>query len=76
MTQEATLKHYRGVLCSFCRQPIPLPGIVERLVNGETDSSSSRGRTFNLRCRACEREKRYRMGEVAEFDGSPRTRSS
>jgi hypothetical protein len=76
MTQETKFEHYRGVLCGYCRQPIPLPGIVERLVNGESDSDERGGHSFNLRCRACEREKPYRMGEIVEFEGSPRKRSS
>ena len=73
---EATLERYRGVLCGYCRQPIPVPGIVERLADGEEKSAGHGGQTFNLRCRACEREKRYRMSDVIELEGSPRPRSS
>ena len=76
MTQETTLQHYRGVLCGYCRQPIPVPGIVERMVDAESESGEKGGRSFNLRCRVCEREKRYRVSEIVEVEGSPRPRSS
>jgi hypothetical protein len=75
MTQETTLQHYRGVLCGYCRQPIPVPGIVEKIVNDESERGEKRGGTFNLRCRACEREKPYRMSEIVEVEGTPRPRS-
>lgn len=75
MSQAATVKSYRGVLCGYCRQPIPVPGIIEQFVANESDSSEKQGRTFNLRCRACEREKRYRLSDVIEIEGSPRQRS-
>ena len=75
MSQETKLQHYRGVLCGYCRQPIPVPGIVEKIVNHESESGEKRGSTFNLRCRACEREKPYRVNEIVEIEGSPRARS-
>jgi hypothetical protein len=78
MTEEATAKSYRGVLCGYCRQPIPLPGIVEKIAGAEAESASQETgvRSFHLRCRACEREKTYRIGDIAEFEGSPKPRSS
>jgi hypothetical protein len=77
MTEETTAQRYRGVLCGHCRQPIPLPGIVERLAGAEGASVSGEPavRSFHLRCRVCEREKTYHMGDVMEFEGTPRARS-
>lgn len=76
MTHEAKHEqHYRGVLCGYCRQPIPVPSIVEKIATGEKESSERAARTFDLRCRACEREMRYRMSDIVEFEGSPRPRS-
>lgn len=76
-TEEKAVEHYRGVLCGHCRQPIPLPGIVERLsaADAESPSASPNIRSFHLRCRVCEREKTYHTGDIAEFEGVPRTRA-
>lgn len=76
-TEEKAVQSYRGVLCGHCRQPIPLPGIVERLATADAESPSASGniRSFHLRCRVCEREKTYHTGDIAEFEGAPRTRS-
>lgn len=75
MTQETTLQHYRGILCGYCRQPIPVPRLVEKIVNDESEGGEKRNGTFHLRCRACEREKPYGMNEIVEIEGSPRPRS-
>jgi hypothetical protein len=75
-TEEPIVHHYRGVLCGYCRQPIPLPGIVERSASTEVESAPEKAiHAFHLRCRVCEREKTYRLGDVAEFEGAPRPRS-
>jgi hypothetical protein len=78
MSQEAKIQHYRGVLCGYCRQPIPLPGIVERSTAQDSDPASHDrvAHAFNLRCRACEREKPYRRSDISEFEGTPRPRFS
>lgn len=75
MSKEKTTQHYRGVLCGYCRQPIPVPGIVEKIVSDESESGEKRGGIFNLRCRACERERPYRINEIIEVEGSPRPRA-
>lgn len=75
-TPDTAVQHYRGVLCGHCRQPIPIPEIVERLAAAESESGRERSlRAFHLRCRVCEREKTYHMSEIAEFEGTPRTRA-
>ncbi|HTS11173.1 MAG TPA: hypothetical protein VMH00_03565 [Candidatus Limnocylindrales bacterium] len=72
---EAKIEHYRGVLCGYCRQPIPLPGIVDQIAANERESGIP-ARSFHLRCRVCEREKPYRTRDIAEFEGAPRPRFS
>ena len=77
MIQEVNEKHYSGVLCSCCRQPIPLPAIVVRMQTGSENPESITGdRVFSLRCRACEREMPYRTSQVLEIEGAPRSRVS
>jgi hypothetical protein len=77
MTEETTAQRYRGVVCGYCRQPIPVPAIVEKIVRSEAESAAGEKSTrkFHLRCRVCEREKAYRMGDIVEFEGTPRPRS-
>jgi hypothetical protein len=82
MVLEKSQDRYRGVLCNFCRQPIPLPGIVNRW--GEQAQaaapSSERAlelleRSFHIRCRCCEKESSYRSSDVVEVEGAPRLRN-
>lgn len=74
MSHEATIEHYRGVLCGYCRQPIPLPGIVDRLTSRDGGYPARGAHVFNLRCRACHKEKPYGRNDIAEFQGAPRPR--
>jgi len=77
MVQDQKLERYRGVLCSFCRQPIPLPAIVAGARTGAHQDSSQEhtSKSFHIRCRACEKEASYRAAEIADFEGAPRARS-
>jgi hypothetical protein len=78
MIQEAK-KHYRGVLCQHCRQPIPLPAAVTRR---QADSKATPAvpegdtspRVFTLRCRACQAEGLYTEAKFIDCEGTPRTR--
>jgi hypothetical protein len=79
MVQEKKQDRYRGVLCSFCRQPIPLPLVVARL-NSQTGVAGDRAfdgaeRCYHIRCRVCEKEACYRSSEAIEVEGAPRPRS-
>jgi hypothetical protein len=77
MMQELKEQHYNGVLCSCCRQPIPLPAIIVRMQIGFYDPQGKQGdRVFSLRCRACEREMPYRASQVLQIEGTPRSRAS
>lgn len=80
MNQELIQK-YRGVICQCCRQPIPLPSIVQRLEDSQeqeaSENSIARGsRVFALRCRSCEKEMPYQTGEIVEINGTPKPRLS
>jgi hypothetical protein len=80
MVQDQKLERYRGVLCGFCRQPIPLPTIVasaEAARPGVDQDSSQENisRSFHIRCRVCEKEASYRAAEITDFEGRPRARS-
>jgi hypothetical protein len=74
MSHDAVIEHYRGVLCGYCRQPIPLPGIVDRLTTRDAGYPARGAHVFSLRCRACHKEKPYRRDDIAEFEGVPRAR--
>ena len=81
MNQEVMKQSYRGVLCQCCRQPIPLPAIVLHIESSRAQSESALrqdqgGRVFSLRCRSCDKEMPYRMGDVVEIEGSPKLRIS
>ena len=77
MVQEFKEQRYRGVLCSCCRQPIPLPAIIARMEVAPVEEQGEAGdRVFSLRCRACEREMPYRASEIIEIAGTPRPRGS
>ena len=74
MVQELK-ERYRGVLCSCCRQPIPLPAIITRMELASSEGQDGEGdRVFSLRCRACEREMPYRASQFLEIQGTPRSR--
>lgn len=86
MVQEKQTHRYRGVLCNFCRQPIPLPEIVTRLqvlTSGEPSSETDAAvtnlenveRSFHIRCRACEKESSYRTSDAIEVEGTPLLRN-
>jgi hypothetical protein len=81
MVLEKNQDHYRGVLCSFCRQPIPLPAIVNRWGAEAQGAAASEGaieaaeRSFHIRCRCCEKEASYRSSDVVEVQGAPRLRN-
>jgi len=80
MTLDVPKQSYRAVLCMSCRQPIPLPAIVNTLEAVPGSEPRLRAehteRVFNLRCRACGREKPYRSADIIELEGSPRPRIS
>ncbi len=81
MIQEITQNKYPGVLCSRCKEPIPVAKRVavlyEEIKRDElTDREDVKSGAFTLRCRACDEESVYGTEEVREFDGPPRVRTS
>jgi hypothetical protein len=77
MVQELKEASYRAVLCSCCRQPIPLPAIIGRMELASANTPTGEGdRVFSLRCRACEREMPYRASAIVDISGTPRSRAT
>ena len=74
-----TKQQYRGVLCTHCRQPIPLsPSAELKEKKFKEQGPSDLGELFSvtLRCRACYGEGIYTQSDVIDLDGTPRKRSS
>jgi hypothetical protein len=81
MIQEMTQSHYLAVLCSRCKERIPVPNraavLYEQLELGEVSGVQDvESRAFTLRCKACDGESVYRFEEIREFEGKPRIRAS
>jgi hypothetical protein len=81
MIQELTQSHYWGVLCSRCKERIPVPGttavLYAQLKRGEvSEGQDTKSRAFTLRCKVCDEESVYGVKEFLEFEGSPRVRTS
>ena len=78
MSQDAGQRSYRGVKCPYCLQPIAITvfmaSIEAELRADETTSPRYRkSQAFNLRCGSCGKEKRYKIGEILEFETKPLT---
>lgn len=78
MVQESLSQKYRGVRCVSCGQPIAVsPGIVNREIafkGGSADHTVDAFLSpFNLRCRACTKENFYRIAEIVDIEGTPRS---
>ena len=72
-------EQYRGVLCTHCRQPIPLSPsaeLKEREFKEQGPSDLGEFFSVTLRCRACHGEGIYTQSDVIDLDGAPRRRSS
>ena len=70
MTEAVTELRYKAVLCRRCRQPIPVPAIVNRMRAEEQDVE----RVFTVRCRVCENESLYHSRQVIDVEGEPKAR--
>jgi hypothetical protein len=70
------IRKYRGVLCSRCREPIPVSGKVASLQDEREYREMQTPLAFTLRCRICEEEGVYAMRDIQKFDGEPRARIS
>jgi hypothetical protein len=75
MIEEVKSQSYSGVLCRSCRQPIPLPTVV-RASSAAANEEREEARVFNLRCRACDKERPYRRSDVTIFEGTPKLRTT
>jgi hypothetical protein len=80
MTHEEAKQLYRGVLCFYCHQPIPISATAahreKKLRLTEMNPTRELGScVFTLRCRACEREGVYAGANFKDFEGTPRVRT-
>jgi hypothetical protein len=77
MIENTKNQNYSGVLCRSCRQPIPLPTVVTAPSRdeGPDNRAGDETRVFNLRCRACDKERPYRRSDIAVFEGTPKLRA-
>ena len=83
MIVEATLSKYLGVICTRCKERIPVSSKSARLYE---ESKLDAGTTqpaqdvkvyaFALRCKACSAEGMYDLSAIQEFEGVPRKRAS
>jgi hypothetical protein len=76
MNQSAESKHFRGVVCVRCRQPIPVPSVVGRKGTstanvGQNSPQEMNSRVFTLRCRACQSEHPYTTTQIVDCDDGP-----
>jgi len=77
MIEMMEKQSYSGVLCKSCRQPIPAPTVVGEAA-ADIDAASQplpKASVFNLRCRACDKERPYRRSDIVIFEGAPRPRT-
>jgi hypothetical protein len=79
MIQELSQTHYLGVRCTRCKEPIAVPKRVAILFEelrhaDEDDHRDVRVRAMTLRCKACDEEGIYGLGQTQEFEGSARIR--
>jgi hypothetical protein len=63
------VNRYHAVLCRRCRERIPVSSKRVRQDDEKVDASAARAR-----CRLCDYESVYAVGDVQEFEGNPRIR--
>jgi hypothetical protein len=81
MNQSVEGKHFRGVVCVRCRQPIPVPSVVGRKGTstrsiGQNSPQEMNSRVFTLRCRACQSEHPYTTTQIVDCEDAPGPRPS
>jgi hypothetical protein len=74
MNYEAIPTGYRGILCLYCSQPIPIPARAKMLESESHKSqpdnrSEEQPQVILLRCKCCEKEAPYAVAEIAHFQG-------
>jgi hypothetical protein len=82
MIVEATLSKYLGVICTRCKERIPVSSKSARLYEeSKLDDTTQPAQdlkvyAFALRCKACSAEGMYDLSAIQEFEGVPRNRAS
>jgi hypothetical protein len=74
MNYEAMSTGYRGILCLYCSQPIPIPARAKRVESASHKPQPDNAReeqpqVILLRCRRCEKEAPYGIAEIVDFKG-------
>lgn len=69
-------KESRAVLCRRWMDPIPVPSRVVDLQDEIEFKETSASHAFAVRCRLCECESIYAIGDIRNFNGEPRKRTS
>lgn len=67
-------KNYRAVLCVRCNEPIPVTSKVASPQDELEYKEASTPKTLVVRCKLCEHESIYFIGDLQVFDGEPRKR--
>jgi hypothetical protein len=70
------VKSYRGVLCTRCREPIAVSAKVASLQDELRKEETHEPKMFTARCKLCEHEDIYSIGDVQVLEGEPPKRRS
>ena len=70
----AELKSYRGVSCVRCGEAIPISEKITDLEHKIARGDENLPHAFTARCKVCECESVYVIGDIRNFEGEPTKR--